>query len=104
MIQHFKEKNSAWTKTKSVVTEKDLKERHIFAKELPDAQLILCLFHTLKTFRTTVKTQKMNINAAERENCLKFLQKLVYSKDEEEYQTNYEQFLNFKPDKVIEYF
>ena len=61
LVQVFQKNNPAWGKTKTILTDKDLTERSIYANLFPDAKLQLCLFHVLKSMRREIHCEKMNI-------------------------------------------
>ena len=54
MAASFKSHNSNWSQTKVIISDKDFTERMVFKKEFPDASLIICLFHTLRTLKREV--------------------------------------------------
>lgn len=74
MIQIFKKENPCWQKTVTLLTDKDFTERKVFAKEFPGISTLLCLFHTLKSFKTKITVDSMNINSSQRQMCLMLLQ------------------------------
>ena len=51
MFETFKAKNSKWNYTTVVMADKDINEREIIKEVLPNASVLICLFHTLRTFR-----------------------------------------------------
>ena len=57
-------KHNDTTKAKCIMADKDMVEREIIAKKIPGAALMICLFHTLRTFRREITVEKMNLNAA----------------------------------------
>ncbi|KAJ3659804.1 hypothetical protein Zmor_011472 [Zophobas morio] len=104
VIQLFKKENANWDATKTIFTDKDMKECHIFKQEFPDARLLLCLFHTLKTFRREITVDKMKISSAQREQCLTLIQRITYSHSDEEYIELYQSLINFNFPKVTAYY
>ena len=42
--------------------DKDFNDRAIFKKEFPDAALHLCLFHTLRSFKREITTEKWELD------------------------------------------
>ena len=46
----FKAHNPAWSKTATVITDKDFAEHNVFKTMFPSVMLCICLFHTLRTF------------------------------------------------------
>ena len=51
MVSSFKLHNSDWNLTKVVMSDKDFTERTVFLIEFPQASLLICLFHTLRSMR-----------------------------------------------------
>ena len=54
IVNKFKEKNEAWSKTVVIMSHKDFSERERFSSCFPDAKLLLCLYHALRSFRREV--------------------------------------------------
>jgi len=57
------------------MADKDMAERNVLAEKIPNAVLLICLFHTLRTFRREITTDKMGINA------VTVLEIFAYAKD-----------------------
>lgn len=89
MVQVFKDHNPGHYKVKSIMSDKDFVERLVLHEELPQASMLICLFHVLRTFRREITCDKMNIRAAQRDLCLDILQKIVYSRSGDEYEANF---------------
>lgn len=104
MVQSFKRANPRWTETKVVMSDKDFNERSVFRKEFPDAALHICLFHTLRSFRREITTEKMSIRPGERDHALEIITKLAYSKSESEYDEHYQDLLHSGLTNVISYY
>ena len=73
MVQAFKNVNPQWTETKVVMSDKDFNERAVFRRQFPTAALHICLFHTLRSFRREVTTEKLGIRPGERDHALIWL-------------------------------
>lgn len=54
LIKQFKEMNTNSDKVRAVMTDKDFTERLVFKEEFPAAQLLICLFHTFRSFKREV--------------------------------------------------
>ena len=104
MVDSFKSHNESWSKTRVVMSDKDLKEREVVKKSFPGVDVLICLFHTLRTFRREITTEKMGITAGQRTTCLEYVQKLAYASSLEEYNKLYEQLKKDCPKKVVEYY
>ena len=51
MIRLFKKHNLAWEGINCVMADKDMTERNIIKEEIPQAGLLICLFHTMRSFK-----------------------------------------------------
>ena len=74
----------------------------VFKKEFPDASLIICLFHTLKTKEVTC--DKLGLLPGERDHALELLTKLAYSSSPQEYENHYKDLKESGLKSVIEYY
>ena len=54
LVETFMQKNPSAKRTRLVMADKDLNERDTIKKMMPWAKILICLFHTLKTFRREV--------------------------------------------------
>ena len=104
MVSSFKLYNSDWNLTKVVMSDKDFTERTVFLIEFPQASLLICLFHTLRSMRREVTCEKLGLLPGDRDNALEILTKLTYSKSETEYLENYECLLKSGLQSVIDYY
>lgn len=84
-----------------IMSDKDLCERGVLKKCLPQATVLICLFHTL---RREITCEKMGITSGQRGLCLELLQKMAYAHSEDEYNTIFTEFENVAPREVIDYF
>ncbi|XP_065671008.1 uncharacterized protein LOC136089204 [Hydra vulgaris] len=64
-IERFKSYNISWPKTSVFMTHKDLTERDVLRGAFPGVSLLLCLFHTLRTFSREITTVKLGITSGE---------------------------------------
>ena len=58
MIQTFKQRNSDCHRTRVVMADKDINKRNIIKEALPNAQILICLFHILWTFCKKISCEK----------------------------------------------
>ena len=104
MMNVFKKGNSKWEAIRVLMGDKDLTQRDVLARAFPSATLLICLFHTFRSFRREVTAEKMGITSGQRNMSLEFLQKLAYSTSAEKYQELYSQFCDSVPTTVLNYF
>ena len=103
-MESFKRHNPAWIKTTVIMSDKDFTERQAFAKCFPDSSLLICLYHTLRTFRRKITVEKMGITSSERDRALEIMTKIVYSTSEEAYEANVALLKETKWKSVQDYF
>ena len=104
MIDVFKKHNPRSKDVCVVMADKDIKERDVLKTCLPNASVLICLFHTLRSLRREVTCDKMGISSGQRTLCLELLQKMAYAPLESEYDQIYSQFQNDVPREVVDYF
>ena len=88
MVNLFKEQNPKWNSVKTVMSDKDFVERDVFSRLFEQADLKICLFHVLRTFRREITAEKMGVNRNQRESILAMLQKIAYSRTMDENEEN----------------
>ena len=72
-------KHNDTTNVKCIMADKDMVERDTIAEQIPSAALMICLFHTLRTFRWDITAEKMNLSAAQHVTVLEIIAKLAYA-------------------------
>lgn len=104
IVEIFKKHNPNWVRTTAIMSDKDFNEREAFSGSFPQARLLICLYHTFRTFRREVTCEKMGITSEERFRCLEIIQKMAYSKTPIEFETLVETLRLTKLQSVITYF
>uniref|UniRef100_A0A1X7V8N3 ZSWIM1/3 RNaseH-like domain-containing protein n=1 Tax=Amphimedon queenslandica TaxID=400682 RepID=A0A1X7V8N3_AMPQE len=85
LVDEFKKHNENWLLVRCIMCDKDIMEIDVLVNCLPNAKMLICLFHTLQNMRREISTDKLGISQAERTMCLEVLTKIAYSQDESEY-------------------
>ena len=62
LVQEFKKHNSSWSLTQCIMSDKDMTERNVLSEQFLQSKLLICLFHTLRTMRREVSTEKLGIS------------------------------------------
>lgn len=104
MMETFKKRNVDWSKVRVVMADKDIGERDVVKSALPEASVLICLFHALRTLRREVSCEKLGITSGQRTVALEIFQKMAYSSSADEYLELYDQFTECAPPQVVEYF
>ena len=102
MMNTFKQHNEAWKKICVIIymADKDISERDLIKSSIPDAAILICLFHTLRSLRRELTCEKMGITAGQRTACLEMVQKLAYASSAAKYTELYEEFQRDAPKRV----
>ena len=104
MVETFKNHNDEWKRIRVLMANKDIGERDVLKQPLPNASVLICLFHTLRSFRREITCEKMGITAGQRTMCLDLVQKMAYAMSEAEYDLLHDQFQQDAPKEVVLYF
>jgi transposase-like protein len=104
LLNIFKDTNPAWREVKTVLSDKDFTERSDYSEAFPSAGLHICLFHALRSMKREISTEKMRIGVEQKNTCLKILQKITYSKNEDEYQNNFHLLKDTGIQSVLDYY
>ena len=86
------------------MSDKDITERDVIKEQLPQAGLVICLFHTLRTMRREISCEKLGISQSERLMSLELLSKMAYARSEEAYLQIYNELTECAPKGVLDYF
>ena len=54
MVDAFKKHNSKWDSVRVIMADKDMTERDVFAAAFPNSELLICLYHTFRSFRREI--------------------------------------------------
>ena len=63
LTEIFKKHNPSWEYVRVIMSDKDITERDVFSACFPKAELTICLFHTFRSFRREIVSEKMGITA-----------------------------------------
>jgi glutaredoxin-related protein len=78
-----------------VVVDKDFTELAALAREMPDAEFIICRFHAIQA--VTRKLQSIKLDKEIAKTFANAFNKMVFSPDEDEYNANWDKMINFEP-------
>lgn len=104
VIDIFKKNNPSWENVRVILTDKDMSERNVLSKAMPQANLQLCLFHVLRSFRREITPEKARNFNQSKTRALELLQKIAYCKSLEEYNVLYERSCEDFPDSIKSYY
>ena len=103
MMDTFKKCNAEWERVHVLMADKDIGERDVLKQCLPNACVLICLFHIPRSFRREIICEKLWLSSVQRFSSLEFLQKMAYSSTETEYNDSYAQLQRDAPKQVVKY-
>jgi len=62
----FKKFNPAWENVKCIMADKDFTERNVFKKQFPSTQILICIFHCLRSMSREITCEKLNITSGKK--------------------------------------
>ena len=101
VVEVFQSHSPTWPHTRVIFSDKDFTERKIFSEYFPHAELKICLFHVLRSFRREITTEKMGISTWQRKTCLKIFSELAYARSESQYSLARQKLQDTKIQSVI---
>ncbi|XP_022161593.1 uncharacterized protein LOC111027507 [Myzus persicae] len=104
MALTFKKHNPQWEHIKCIMADKDFTERNVFKQQFPDSQILICIFHCLRSMSHEITCEKMKINYEERLMCLEIIQDIVYAKNATHYDEIHKKLESTNINTVIDYF
>ena len=79
IMQSIKEENSSWSSVHVIIIDKDFTEWRILKQEFPDATVLFCQWHVIKTlFKNVVDC---GVDKCDRDEARELLRCLVHAKD-----------------------
>ena len=75
MVDAFKQLNPGCRKVHAIMADKDMGERDVLKQCFPSSTVLICLFHTLRSFRREISCEKMRITSGQRTACLELIQR-----------------------------
>jgi len=104
LTEKFKERNTKWPDIKVVMADKDMIERRVLIQKLPNASVLICLFHSMRIFKREVKAEVMGVLVDERNLAIQLFKEMALASSETEYNSMFERFKQAAPNCVVEYF
>lgn len=79
MFTKFKASNENHGQIKVILSDKNFADRRAYSECFPQAKLQLCIFHVMQAWRRELKITKMRITAAQKQESLKIMERMVYA-------------------------
>ena len=102
IMQSFQEENSSWSSVRIIIIDKDFTEWRILKQEFPDATVLFCQWHVIKTlFKNVVDC---GVDKCDRDEARELLRCLVHAKDGDEYKDLTQKVFDATNDDFKQYF
>ena len=103
MLESLRERNPEF-KPRVFMADKDFNERAIIKELFPTATVLICLFHSLRSFKREISDKALGLPEGTQVVLKELFQSMCYAKSEDEYTKHYEHFMNAAPLHVQKYF
>ena len=100
VLQSLQEKNPE----RVFIVDKDFNERAIIKELFPTATVLICLFHSLRSFKREISDKALGLAEGAQVLLKELFQSMCYARSEDEYTKHYERFMNAAPLHVQKYF
>ncbi len=101
-FQTFKKNNPSWEMLKTIFVDKDFTQKLVLENEFPKSKVLLCSFHVLKAVKTNIA--KEALPAEIKQGLFQAFRKILYSRTEEAFKANEEDFLFACSEKLKGYY
>ena len=103
MIQCLKDRNPEFSPG-AVMADKDFNERAIIKELFPSATVLICLFHSLRSFKREISDKSLALPEGTQIILKEIFQSMCYARSAEEYNNFYQKFKKVAPMHVQSYF
>ena len=103
MLESLRERNPEF-KPRVFMADKEFNERAIIKELFPTATVLICLFHSLRSFKREISDKALGLPEGTQVVLKELFQSMCYAKSEDEYTKHYEHFMNAAPLHVQKYF
>ena len=78
-------KNNNKSSPNIIMSDKDMTLRKVIKELYPDCKLLICLFHTLRSFKREICNPAFDLNAGQQAVIKEIFQKMCYCRSEVQY-------------------
>ena len=103
MLQYLKDRNPEFS-PRVVMADKDFNERAIIKELFPSATVLICLFHSLRSFKREISDKSLALPEGTQIVLKEIFQSMCYARSAEEYNNFYQKFKKVAPMHVQSYF
>ena len=87
-----------------ILADKDVNERHMLKECFPTAHVLICLFHTLRSFKRELSDKRFSLSESQNITLKELFQNMCYAKNVKEYENTFKTFCQVAPAELRQYF
>ena len=87
-----------------IMADKDITKRSVITECFPNSKLLICLFHTLRSFKREISSKALNLKEGQQHILKELFQQMCYATTNSNYDKHYQLFKKSAPSQVLEYF
>ena len=86
------------------MADKHLNESHILKECFPSVSVLICLFHTLRSFKREISDKRFSLSESQNISLKALLQKMYYVRNVKDYVNTFKTFCQVAPVELRQYF
>ena len=87
-----------------IMADKDFNERYILKECFPTASVLICLFHTLRSFKRELSDKRFSLSESQNITLKELFQNMCYARNVKEYENTFKTFCQVAPAELRQYF
>ena len=87
-----------------IMADKDFNERYILKECFPTASVLICLFHTLRSFKRELSDKRFSLSESQNITLKELFQKMCYARNVKKYGNIFKTFCKVAPAELRQYF
>ena len=93
-----------WLLNAVIMADKDLNERQILKECFPTASVLICLFHTLRSFKRELSDKRFSLSESQNITLKELFQKMCDARNVKAYENTFKNFCQVAPAELRQYF
>ena len=96
--------NNVNNQPRVIMADKHLNESHILKECFPSVSVLICLFHTLRSFKREIPDKRFSLSESQNISLKALLQKMCYVRNVKDYVNTFKTFCQVAPVELRQYF
>ena len=89
--------NNVNNQTRVIMADKNFNERHVLKECFPSASVLICLFHTLRSFKRELSDKRFHLTEGQSVTLKELFQNMCYARHTKDYENAFKTFFQVAP-------